>query len=136
MEFVINENPNESDINKVLHRLQEYNAPFWETDDRHKFIITLNDNNSITGGIVFTIFGEWLEIDYFWVDIEKRSKGYGKQILEKVEIYAKSKGCKHSFLNTFSFQAKPFYEKNGYQVVYTQNNYPITNSRYFMEKQL
>ena len=136
MEFVINENPNESDINKVLHRLQEYNAPFWEADDRHKFIITLNDNNSITGGIVFTIFGEWLEIDYFWVDIEKRSKGYGKQILEKVEIYAKSKGCKHSFLNTFSFQAKPFYEKNGYQVVYTQNNYPITNSRYFMEKQL
>ena len=136
MEFIINEKPKESDINKILHRLQEYNAPFWEADDRHKYIITLNDNNSIIGGIVFTIFGEWLEIDFFWVDSEKRSRGYGKQILEKVEIYAKSKSCKYSFLNTFNFQAKPFYEKNGYKVVYTQNNYPITNSRYFMEKQL
>ena len=136
MEFVINENPKEQDINEVLHRLQEYNSQFWEADDRHKFVITLNDNNSLVGGIVFTIFGEWLEIDYFWVDTKKRSKGYGRQILEKVEIYAKSKGCKHSFLNTFSFQAKPFYEKNGYKVVYAQNNYPLTNSRYFMEKQL
>ena len=48
MEFTINENPDESDINKVLHRLQEYNKPFWEADDRHKFVITLNDENTMT----------------------------------------------------------------------------------------
>jgi len=41
-----------------------------------------------------------------------------------------------SFLTTFGFQAKPFYEKHGYQVVYEQKNYPRTGSKYFMEKRL
>lgn len=35
-----------------------------------------------------------------------------------------------------SFQAKPFYLKYGYKIVYTQKNYPIINEKYFMEKDL
>ncbi|MBN2619018.1 MAG: GNAT family N-acetyltransferase [Spirochaetales bacterium] len=136
MQFSLIENPEESEINKVRHRLQEHNEPFWEVDDKYKFVINLNDENAMLGGIVFTIFGEWLEIDFLWVDSSKRDKGYGRKILEQAETYAKLKGCKMSFLNTFNFQAKPFYEKNGYGVVYTQKNYPVTNYRYFMEKKL
>ena len=134
MEFSINEKPKDSDINEIRFRLQEHNAPHWEVDDRHKYVITLKDNDQLVGGIVFNIFGEWLELDFFWIDTEKRNKGYGKELLQKAEEFAHSKGCKMAFLNTFNFQAKPFYEKNGYNVVYTLNNYPITNIRYFMEK--
>jgi ribosomal protein S18 acetylase RimI-like enzyme len=39
-------------------------------------------------------------------------------------------------LETLNFQAKPFYEKFGYQVVWTQENYPKTGCQYFMVKQL
>lgn len=136
MVFHTKENPTEDDINHVRHRLQDYNGPFWEVEERYKYVISLTDEDKYVGGVVFTIFGEWVEIDYFWVDPEQRGKGYGKKILTELERYSTSKGCKMCFLNTFSFQAKPFYEKNGYKIVYTQKNFPITNERYFMEKKL
>lgn len=136
MKFNFYERPKESDINNIRHRLQEFNETFWEVDDKYKYVITLSDEGEIVGGIVFTIFGEWLEIDFFWIDTNIRGKGYGNKILTEAENFAKRKGCKMSSLNTFNFQAKPFYEKNGYKVAYTQNNYPIKNTRYYMEKKL
>ncbi len=136
MKFNFFERPKETDINIVRHRLQEHNEPFLEAEDKYKYVITLNEEDEIVGGIVFTIFGEWLEIDSFWVDSQNRGHGYGHQLLSEAESYAKKKGCKTSFLHTLNFQAKPFYENNGYKVVYTQNNYPLTNTRYFMEKKL
>lgn len=136
MNFIINENPSEKDINEVRHRLQEHNSSYWEVDSKYKFTITLKNGNDLIGGIIFTIFGEWLEIDFFWVNPNNRAKGYGKQLLDQAEDFAKKKGCKMSFLNTFNFQAKPFYEKNGYLIVHTQKCFPVTNTRYLMEKQL
>ncbi|MCH3916628.1 MAG: GNAT family N-acetyltransferase [Spirochaetia bacterium] len=136
MEFKLNENPDETAINEIRHKLQDYNDPYWEVEDRYKYVLTLKDETALVGGIVFTIFGEWLELDFFWIDASRRHQGYGKELLKKTESFAVSKGCRMSFLNTFSFQARPFYEKNGYTVVYTQKNYPIRNTRYFMEKSL
>ena len=136
MKFNFFERPKEADMNLVRHRLQEHDDNYCEVKEKFKNVITLNDEDDIVGGIVFTIFGEWLEIDFFWVDTQSRCHGYGHQILNEAETYAMKKGCKNACLSTINFQAKPFYENNGYHVVYTQNNYPLTKSRYFMEKKL
>jgi hypothetical protein len=45
-------------------------------------------------------------------------------------------GAVQAQLDTLDFQAKPFYEKRGYQVKYQLNNYPLSGTRYFMEKPL
>lgn len=136
MELEIIEDPDESEINEIRNRLRAYDAPHREIADRYTFSMILRDEKILIGGVVYTIFGEWLEIDYFWVDSEKRNQGYGKKILDEVETFARQKGCKRSYLNTLNFQAKPFYEKYGYLVVYTQKNFPVINCRYFMEKTL
>lgn len=136
MEYTISEQPANSDVQEIRVKLQAYNEPFWEVGEREKFTATLRDGERLVSGIVFAIFGEWLEVDYFWVDDAERSKGLGKRILNETEAFARSRGCGKSWLNTFSFQARPFYEKQGYCVVYTQENYPATNTRYFLEKTL
>jgi RimJ/RimL family protein N-acetyltransferase len=59
MEFSINDKPEDSDINEICFHLQEHNAPHWEVDDRHRYVITLKDNDQLVGGIVFNIFSEW-----------------------------------------------------------------------------
>jgi hypothetical protein len=40
------------------------------------------------------------------------------------------------FLSTFSFQARPFYERFGYEVFGELPDYPEGHSLYFMKKML
>jgi hypothetical protein len=36
--------------------------------------------------------------------------------MKRAELYAVERGCTDALLDTFSFQARPFYEKLGYRV--------------------
>lgn len=136
MKYITIENPTEEEVNKVRHKLQEHNSQFWEVDRKDQYTIYSMEDQTMVGGIVFTIFGEWLDIDFFWVDKEERGKGIGKDILSRAEAFAKNKGCKKAALNTFDFQAMPFYKKNGYEIMYKQDKYPVSSTKYYMEKKL
>jgi hypothetical protein len=50
------------------------------------------------------------------------------------EAEARSRGCVGSYLDTFSFQARPFYEKQGYSLFATIADYPPPHSRFFLSK--
>lgn len=56
--------------------------------------------------------------------------------LEEVENDAKSKGAKLIHLDTFDFQAKEFYEKQGYIVFGILENCPEKHYRYYLKKVL
>jgi hypothetical protein len=56
--------------------------------------------------------------------------------MDALEDEARAFGAKHAYLDTFSFQARPFYEKRGYRVFGTLENYPDAHSRYWMTKSL
>jgi len=135
MEFITNLSPSEDDIWKVRSKLQEYNCRFLEIEDEPRFVITVIDEcDELIGGIVCTIVGQWLEIEFLWVRDDQRGKGIGKKLLFEAEKIGIENNCTRAFLTTFSFQAKPFYLKYGYKVVYVQKNYPLVNEKYFMEK--
>ncbi|MGN2755623.1 GNAT family N-acetyltransferase [Aliivibrio fischeri] len=70
------------------------------------------------------------------MDKESSGNGIGSELLAKAESYAIEHGCHSSFLDTFSFQAKPFYEKHGYNVEMVLKNHPITSERYYLTKSL
>ena len=44
--------------------------------------------------------------------------------------------CIDAYLDTFSFEARPFYEKLGYRVFVTLENHPVGHQHYFMTKKL
>jgi ribosomal protein S18 acetylase RimI-like enzyme len=71
-----------------------------------------------------------------WVSQEQRGQDIGSKLMKKAEEIAKERGCKYAFLNTFGFQAPHFYEKQGYQEVFTLNDYPISGKRYYYTKTL
>jgi hypothetical protein len=49
---------------------------------------------------------------------------------------ARPQDCTDAFLDTFSFQARPFYEKLGYHIFGTLENHPAGHQHYFMTKKL
>jgi ribosomal protein S18 acetylase RimI-like enzyme len=65
-----------------------------------------------------------------------RGRGFGKELMKRAELYAVERGGTDAFLDSFSFQAPPFYEKLGYHVFGTLENHPAGHQQFFMTKQL
>lgn len=137
LEHVVLHDPSEAEVLAIRRKLQEYNRQFLEKTEEPRFAVkTLDGNGELAAGAVFTVVGQWVEIEYFWVRSDLRRGGLGRSVLDTIEAFGWQKGCRHASLNTFDFQARPFYEKQGYKVVYTQRGYPLHNERYFMEKDI
>ncbi len=90
----------------------------------------------LVAGICGQVFGNWLLINWLWCDDSVKGRGLASRLLNELESKATALGAKMAQLDTLDFQAKPFYEKNGYQVKYQMANYPLDGCRYFMEKSL
>ena len=56
--------------------------------------------------------------------------------MDDLESVAVRRGCTHAHLDTFSYQARPFYERRGYSVFGTLDDYPPGHQRFFMAKRL
>ncbi len=129
--------PSENDIMEIRKNLQDYNRNYFEISEKSQFVFkTIDENNKLQAGLVATQVGEWMEIDYLWVDKNLRGKKIGLKLLDSVEKLAQDLRCKYLSTTTFNFQAKPFYVKYGFKVVYIKKNYPINNEKYYLEKDI
>ena len=94
------------------------------------------DGNIIAGCLASRTVWNTAEVSVLWVDAAYRKQGLGTQIIKEVEQEAKAKGCTIIQLDTFDWQAKEFYEKNGYSVFGTLEDCPQGHCRYYMKKVL
>jgi GNAT superfamily N-acetyltransferase len=92
--------------------------------------------NRVVGGVIGHIFGGWLYVSLLWVEESLRNKGNGTRLLKIIESEAVKLGCKYAHLDTYSFEARPFYEKHGYTLFATLDNYPEGHSKHFLKKTL
>jgi len=88
------------------------------------------------GGLLGNIWGEWLHVTHLWVASPMRRQGNGTRLLQAAENYAIERGCLAATLETHSYEARPFYERLGYQVFAALEDYPPGHSKYFLRKQL
>ena len=137
MNFRITNDGSEKDINEIHAMLKAYNLSQREASANVPLGIYYEDENGgKKAGLVGETFGNWLCIKYLFVSEELRGQGIGKKIVESAEEEAKKRGCKFSFVDTFSFQAPRFYQKLGYNEVFALTNYPYTGARYYYTKEL
>ena len=94
-----------------------------------------SDRGEALVGLLAMIWGGWLRVGTLWVSELARRQGHGSRLLQAAEDYARERGCIGVCLDTFSFQARPFYEKLGYRVFGTLENHPAGHQHYFMTKQ-
>jgi GNAT superfamily N-acetyltransferase len=110
----------------VTGRVEWYPIAFFVRDER----------GEVLGGLLGNIWAGWLHVGTLGVAAPIRRRGFGRELMQHAEAYAIARGCTNAFLDTFSFQARPFYEKLGYRVFGTLENHPAGHEHYFMAKQL
>ena len=93
-----------------------------------------DDGGETAGGLYGTIAYDWLIIELLVVPEAIRGSGLGSRLIAKAEAEAQAQGCIGAWLDTFSFQARGFYEKLGYSLVGSIPDHPLGGARYFMSK--
>jgi len=93
-----------------------------------------SDDGEIIGGLLGSIWAKWLYVSVVAIREPFRGKGYGTELMRQAERYARDRGCTDAWLSTFSFQARPLYERLGYILFGTLSDYPEGHSLFFMTK--
>ena len=125
------------DVKAVWDGLADYNRAIMGRGQYEELRIFLRDaDGRVAGGLLGETYWGWLHINIFWLEDAARRQGLGTQLLAMAEDEGRRRNCKYAFLDTLSFQARPFYEKNGYELFSTQEDYPLGHTRYFLKKTL
>lgn len=127
-----------ADVDRVHEGLRRYNEQFTESGYKPLFVFLRDGEGRLVGGILGDTYWGWLSVNTFWIDERYRGRGYGERMLAAAEEEARRRGCAHVLLDTFSFQARPFYEKIGYRVYGALEDFPAgsEHARYYMTKNL
>ena len=126
---------NPEDVAVIETGLNQFNLTVSNIRDYQPVAIFLRDAaGTIHGGLIGNMGGGWLHIKNLWITQPLRHQGYGSRLLRAAEEQARAASCRGAFLDTFSFQARPFYERHGYQCFGELHDHPTGHSHYFMRK--
>jgi len=105
-------------------------------DDQPVKFVARDSTGVVVGGILGHTRWRWLYIAKLWVDERARGHGLGRRLMAAAEDLALSRGCTDVSLDTFEYQARPFYEKLGYELFGTLEGYPPGSRQYYLRKRL
>jgi GNAT superfamily N-acetyltransferase len=100
-------------------------------------VITARDaKGKVVGGLILQSYWRESYIELLWLSDKARGKRLGSALIKEAERIAQKRGSCLIHLNTFSFQAPGFYEKNGYKRFGRMSGSPKGESRHFYVKKL
>jgi GNAT superfamily N-acetyltransferase len=126
------------DLRNIVQTIvDQRNIALTGRDEWYPVAFFLKDGSGeVLGGLLGNIWAGWLHVGTLGVAAPMRGKGYGRELMQRAEAYAIARGCTGALLDTFSFQARPFYEKLGYHVFGTLDDHPRGHQHYFLTKHL
>ena len=117
--------------------LTQHALPFTRVPGFQPIAVLARDHQrALVAGVIGTINWNWLHVSLVWVAEPMRGAGLGRRLMVDIERAAVERGCAHAHLDTFSYQARPFYERLGYRVFGVLDDYPAGHARFFMQKNL
>ena len=129
--------PTDAEIEELRERLIEFNvSKHGYTDVSKMGVFIRDDGGALEAGVYAYGWGGVLEVELLWVSESARGRGLGSRIMRAVEDEARSLGFSKIVLDTFSFQAPGFYEKLGFRITSTIDNFPEGHSHYLLVKEL
>lgn len=134
-DVTITEAPDPGDLRDLETRL-DASRPAHLPQNRRPLAAFVREDGALVGGVAgYTQYG-WFSVDQLWVADDRRGTGLGSRLLAAAEAEARRRGCHSVRLDTYSFQARPFYEALGYVLFGELDHYPDEHRKYFLAKRL
>ena len=146
--MIVIKNDNNEKLKKVIDdKLSQFNKKQckWLRDNssndqreyeekEHNFLVYIEDK--LIGGAIGFIKYNWYFLDLLYVDEEYRGQDIGTELINRIETLAKKEKLMGIRTETWDFQARGFYEKNGYIVYAKIKNCPPGTIDYFLKKEI
>ena len=119
----------------LIEGVRGFNASVMgHADSKSLTVVARDSEGRIIGGVSGrTIYGHYL-IEVVWVAESMRAVGLGSRLMNEAERLARQRGCNGAQVDTASFQAPDFYEKLGFRIIGTVEDFPPGHARYFLQK--
>ncbi len=113
---------------------EEQSAPEYKKE-RVKWL-AFDEQKQLRAILTAEILWDWVYIDELWISPDYRGNGFGRQLMQLAEEFAKSQSLQGLWLWTQSWQAEGFYERLGYDRFTRFDNFPKGYSRVGFRKTL
>jgi GNAT superfamily N-acetyltransferase len=125
------------DREPILRALQAFNDNNAPPHNAKPLGLLIKDpSGDIIGGLWGASRYEWLFIEILFVPEALRGTGLGRTLMLQAEQIARERHLTGIWLDTFAFQARPFYEKLGYTIFGELKDHPRGISQYWLQKRL
>jgi GNAT superfamily N-acetyltransferase len=134
----IDSEPDPADRELLDSELGAFNDAIAGPANRSRLAVLLRETEDgpVLGGLIGRIGRGWLFIELLALPQAARKQGIGTRMMAMAEAAAVAKGCRGIWLDTFSWQAQPFYERLGYTALGRIEQYPGRHSRTLLAKRL
>jgi GNAT superfamily N-acetyltransferase len=133
----VDEQPSADDLRQIIDGVRAYNQGIiGHGPPRAVASFLREDDGQIVGGAHGELWGRSVHIAAMWVAESQRGKGHGAALLRAVEESAVKHGATLAYVETTSFQARPFYESLGYRVFGELEGIDEGHTLFFLRKDL
>lgn len=136
LKTIVTERPDPKDAAAVRNPIYAWNNVRYGEKPGFFTVLLKSEAGVVHGGLMAYVHTDSIFIDILWVDDASRGQGYGTRLLLEAEKECVRRGIPYSTVDTFDFQAQPFYVKNGYEEIGTIPKYVRGFDRIFLRKKV
>jgi GNAT superfamily N-acetyltransferase len=121
----------------VVAMLEERHRAAGFPSDSGRYCALLRDESGqVQGGVLAESAWGWVYVIGLVVKPAWQRRSYGARLLNAAEAWASERGCRNSWVTTYSFHSPGFYERLGYRRFAELPQCPASETLYFLKKAL
>jgi GNAT superfamily N-acetyltransferase len=119
------------DVGALREKLHAHGVGATGHTDGRLFVHAARDGDDILGAAAGHTWGGTCELAVLFVEPPQRGQGTGSALVRDVIALARERDCKQVLLATHSYQAPGFYEKLGFRLLFSIDDYPAGHAQLF-----
>lgn len=137
LKLELNDHPEIDDLRLLLDGVRGFNRNITANEQTRPVAVFLRDEQGrIVGGVQGDLWGRSMHIAVLWVDENYRGQGHGSKLMKAIEDFAAAHGHPLVYVETTSFQARPFYQNLGYELFGELPGISEGHTMFFLKKEL